>query len=145
MVKALFCSRYICWTGVYLLFSVSLALAGLLRIPDLKLFESVTLSNFFHSISSAWLFFVLILPSIFLGEVLHASVRDGFKPNESSDPLDDLLKEKGINPEKLMQDIQYQRELEGDENAMNRAWERVEIQRRRSETRVKTNRQIGGF
>ncbi len=36
-----------------------------------------------------------------------------------------------------MENIQFERELEGDENAMNRAWDRVEIQRKRSEERAK--------
>ena len=56
------------------------------------------------------------------------------------DPLDNLLIEKGIDPDQLMEDIYYQRQEEGNSNAINRALERHEVQREKGEKAAKKAR-----
>lgn len=53
--------------------------------------------------------------------------------NKSQDPLDELLIEKGINPEKVMEELYDRRAEEGKENAMNRIMDRIEDQKERGE------------
>ena len=53
--------------------------------------------------------------------------------NKSKDPLDELLIEKGIDPDKVMEELYDKRAEEGKENAMNRIMDRIEEQEERGE------------
>jgi hypothetical protein len=60
-----------------------------------------------------------------------------------NDPLDEMLIEKGIDPEQLMEDIYYQRQEDGNECAINRVMDRREDQNDRAE-KVRKSIHISG-
>jgi len=49
--------------------------------------------------------------------------------SEPPDPLDELLVEKGIDPDKLLIDVKLRRMKEGEDNPINRAIERCDQKR----------------
>ncbi len=57
----------------------------------------------------------------FFREILIAFLRGFLK---KKDPLDELLEEKGIDPDKLMDDVRTEREMEGNSSAVNRVLDR---------------------
>ncbi len=59
------------------------------------------------------------------------------------DPLDEMLRDKGVDPEKLLDDLYYKREAEGDSNTINRVKNRVEERRRKAPKVIR--RPSGGF
>jgi hypothetical protein len=64
-------------------------------------------------------------------------------PEKKQDPLDELLIAKGIDPEKVMEDLYDKRADEGKENAMNRIMDRVDAQKERGE-KIRKMTNIGG-
>lgn len=60
------------------------------------------------------------------------------------DPLDELLIAKGIDPEKLMEDVSDQRNYDGKSNAIYRALGRIEKTKERGEKMRKQSHLGGG-
>lgn len=52
---------------------------------------------------------------------------------KKTDPLDEMLLAKGIDPDKVMEDLYYERKDEGKLNTMNRVMDRIDSQKERGE------------
>ena len=59
------------------------------------------------------------------------------------DPLDELLIEKGLDPDQVMEDAHDERRERGSEDPVNRMHERIERKAERAEKQRKMNRWIG--
>lgn len=127
-------SRYIWWACSVALLALGFVLLGLVGLGGARRpwFDIPAIPGYrmLQILSSVRFWLIMLLTGTLLGEACFRAFGAG---RSQIDPLDESMLEKGLDPERMLEEAAQQREDRGNADPVNRLRDRIEKRRKQAE------------